>query len=161
MISRFPAYLSDPGLQPAPLGVLTPLLNHSRPAVRKRAITTLAQFLPLSQSESNLVKTTILPALASGTRAEQQRTVVQLVAAVARHSPHHIAPYMKDIVTGVLSAVSKDDEELKDGSLQALEALVLRCPTEIAGYLDSLIATGKEYIKYDPVSLHLTFNFVF
>ncbi|KAK7688067.1 hypothetical protein QCA50_008437 [Cerrena zonata] len=152
LISRFPAYLSDPALDPPPLSVLTPLLGHSRPAVRKRAITTLAQFLPLIQSEpaSRLVQTEILPALSSSTSAERKRTIVQLIAAVARHSPHHIAPYMKDVIPGVVNAVSKDDEELKDSSLQALEALVLRCPTEIAGYLDPLITTGKQYIKFDP-----------
>lgn len=123
MISRFPTYLSDPALEPAPLSVLTPLLGHSRPAVRKRAITTLAQFLPLTQPEyaSRLVQTTILPALSASTPAEQKRTVVQLIAAVARHSPHHIAPYMKDVVTGIINAVSKDDEELKDSSLQVCD----------------------------------------
>ncbi|CAL1696941.1 unnamed protein product [Somion occarium] len=152
LIIRFPTYLSDPSLEPTPLSVLIPLLNHPRAAVRKRAITTLAQFLPLTQpqSASQLVQTVVLPAFASGTNADRQRTIVQLVAAVARHSPHHVAPFMKDIVNGIIKAVSKDDEELRESSLQALEALVLRCPAEIASFLPIIINIGKEYIKYDP-----------
>lgn len=37
-------------------------------------------------------------------------------------------------------------------SLKALEALVLRCPTEITPFLGSIIQIGNQYIKYDPVS---------
>lgn len=35
--------------------------------------------------------------------------------------------------------------------LQALEALVLRCPTEIDIYLSEIIGVGNKFIKYDPV----------
>lgn len=35
---------------------------------------------------------------------------------------------------------------------QALEALLLRCPAEITPYLSSIVQTGNQYIKYDPVS---------
>lgn len=130
LIIRFPTYLSDPSLEPTPLSVLIPLLNHPRAAVRKRAITTLAQFLPLTQpqSASQLVQTVVLPAFASGTNADRQRTIVQLVAAVARHSPHHVAPFMKDIVNGIIKAVSKDDEELRESSLQVWRSLTVPSP---------------------------------
>ena len=36
--------------------------------------------------------------------------------------------------------------------LKALEALVLRCPSEITPFLGSIIQVGNQYIKYDPVS---------
>ncbi|KAH8101480.1 ARM repeat-containing protein [Cristinia sonorae] len=152
LITRFPTYLSDPTLEPQPLSVLTPLLSHTRPAVRKRAITTLALFLPVSQPESfnTLLNGSILPTLAPGANAEKQKTTIQLVAAIARHSPTQIAPYIKDVVTNVIKALSKDDEELKDSCLQALEALVLRCPTETAPYLGLIVSAGSDYIKYDP-----------
>ncbi|KAI0075919.1 ARM repeat-containing protein [Panus rudis PR-1116 ss-1] len=152
LITRFPAYVADPNLQPQPLSVLTPLLSHSRPAVRKRAITTVAQFLPVSQTQiaRDLIKSIVLPALGPGANAEQQRTIVQLVAAVARHSPQHLGPFMSDVVTGIVKAIPKEDEELRESCLQALEALVLRCPAEISGYLGNIINIGKEYIKYDP-----------
>jgi cullin-associated NEDD8-dissociated protein 1 len=41
LVTRFPTYMSDPSVMPQPLAVLIPLLDHSRPAVRKRAIVTL------------------------------------------------------------------------------------------------------------------------
>ncbi|KAL4244143.1 CAND family protein [Abortiporus biennis] len=152
LITRFPSYLSDPHLSPSPLSVLTPLLSHSRPAVRKRTIITLAQFLPLSQSQvfSELFSSTILPSLAPNAPLDKKRTNVQLIAAVSRHSPQQIAPYLNDVVPGVLKASAKDDEELRESCLQALEALVLRCPSEIGPFLTNIIQVGKEYITYDP-----------
>ncbi|KAH9949483.1 ARM repeat-containing protein [Amylocystis lapponica] len=152
LISRFPVYLSNPSLQPQPIAILTPLLSHPRTAVRKRAITTLAQFLPTSQPEvfSTLLSSNILPALAQSANVEQQRTTVQLVAAVARHTPHHISPVLNDILPGILKAVQREDEELREGCLQALEALVLRAPAEITPFLAPTIQIGNQFIKYDP-----------
>ena len=120
LITRFPTYLSDPNLSPPPLTVITPLLSHPRIAVRKRAITTLAQFLPLSQPQHflDLLKNLIVPNLTPSAELDKQRTTVQLVAAVARHSPHQIAPVLNDVVPGIIKAVSKDDEELRESGLQ-------------------------------------------
>lgn len=152
LIARFPSYLADPNLQPQPLAVLTPLLQHPRPAVRKRAIATLAQYLPLAQPQhfSDLLQNSILPNLSSSAGLEKQRTTVQLVAAVARHSPHQVATVLNDLVPGTIKALSKDDEELRESGLQALEALVLKCPAEVTPYLSSIIQAGTQYIKYDP-----------
>ena len=74
-----------------------------------------------------------------------------LVAAVARTAPTQIAPVLGDIVPGVVKAVQRDDDELREGRLQALEALVLRCPTEITPYLSPIIQAGVQFIKHDPV----------
>lgn len=40
------------------------------------------------------------------------------MAAVARHSPAQLAPALNNIVPGILRAVEKDDEELREGALQ-------------------------------------------
>lgn len=77
---------------------------------------------------------------------------MQLVAAVARNSPLQISPALDKIVPGILDAIQKDDEELREGSLQALEALVLRLPTEATPYLGTIVQVGLQFIKYDPVS---------
>ena len=120
LITRFPAYLSDPSLSPPPLTVITPLLSHTRVAVRKRAITTLAQFLPITQPQLflDLLKTLVIPNLAPSADIDRQRTTVQLVAAVARHSPHQIAPVLNDVVPGIIKAIAKEDEELRESGLQ-------------------------------------------
>ncbi|KAF7297547.1 Cullin-associated nedd8-dissociated protein 1 [Mycena kentingensis (nom. inval.)] len=152
LISRFPAHLSSATLAPQPLVVLPPLLTHARPVVRKRAIVTLAQFVPISQGHlfTDLLSTHVFPFLASNANLEKQRTTVHLVAAVARTAPTQIAPVLAEIVPGVIKAVQRDDDELREGSLQALEALVLRCPTEITSYLPQIIQAGVQFIKHDP-----------
>lgn len=118
LITRFPGYLAF--VEPAPVPTLTPILNHSRPAVRKRAITTLAQYLPYSQPQdfSELLNSNILPGLAPSANIEKQRTVIQLVAAIARHSPGQIAPTLNQIIPSIVKDSQRDDEELRESSLQ-------------------------------------------
>ncbi|KAJ7708381.1 hypothetical protein B0H17DRAFT_917182, partial [Mycena rosella] len=162
LISRFPAHLSSATLSPQPLTVLAPLLVHPRPVARKRAIITIAQFVPISQGHlfSDLLATYVFPFLASNANLEKQRTTVHLVAAVARTAPTQIAPVLAEIVPGILKAVQPDDDELREGSLQAslfcnhlraLEALLLRCPTEITPCVAPIMQAGSQFIKYDPV----------
>ncbi|KAH9939018.1 ARM repeat-containing protein [Epithele typhae] len=150
LITRFPQYLAN--VEPQPVSVLTPILDHARPAVRKRAITTLAQFLPHSQPRlfASLLTGVISPGLASNADLGKQRTVVQLVAAVARHSPQQIAPALGDVAPSIIKDSQRDDEELRESCLQALEAFVLRCPSEVTPFLSSIIQVGNQYIKYDP-----------
>ena len=120
LISRFPNHISGTAYTPTPLQVLAPLLSHSRPVVRKRAIITISQFIPISPAAlfSALLKSDVLPNLTASANLEKQRTTVQLVAAVARNSPSQIAPVLSNIVPGILQAVEKSDDELREGSLQ-------------------------------------------
>jgi len=83
------------------------------------------------------------------------------VAAVARNSPAQIAPVLNHIVPGILQAAEKSDDELREGALQALETLVLRCPTDIDIYLPTIVEIGNKFIKYDPVCLTICINLYF
>ncbi|KAK7047997.1 Cullin-associated nedd8-dissociated protein 1 [Favolaschia claudopus] len=129
-------------LSPQPLTVLAPLLVHPRPVV----------FVPISQGYlfTDLLATHVFPFLAPNANLEKQRTTVHLIAAVGANGTHQIAPVLAEIVPGVLKAVQRDDDELREGGLQALEALLLRCPTEITPYVAPITQTGIQYIKYDP-----------
>ena len=49
---------------------------------------------------------------------DKQRTTVHLVAAVVRQSPISITGVLGDLVPGILTAVQKDDDELREGCLQ-------------------------------------------
>jgi cullin-associated NEDD8-dissociated protein 1 len=120
LISRFPTHVSSPPLYFEPLPVFTPLLSHPRPAVRKRAILTLSQFVPVSSPGlfKDLLKSDVLPNLGEGASTDKQRMTVQLVAAVVRQSAGQIASVLGDIVPGILSAVQRDDDELREGCLQ-------------------------------------------
>ncbi|EPQ61385.1 hypothetical protein GLOTRDRAFT_30890 [Gloeophyllum trabeum ATCC 11539] len=152
LITRFPGHLSSPTLMPQPLTVIPPLLSHPRTAVRKRAIITIAQYAPVSPPElfHELLARDILPFLASGASIDKQTTTVQLVTAIVRHSPTQIIPSLSEIVPGIVAAVQRDDDELRESCLQALETLVLRCPSEMTPFLTAVVQIGSQYIKYDP-----------
>ncbi|KIJ45062.1 hypothetical protein M422DRAFT_167119 [Sphaerobolus stellatus SS14] len=153
LVSRFPAHVSSLNLPVSPVQVMVPLLEHSRPAVRKRTIVTLAQFLPSASAETtnNLLRTVIVaPLINASTPVGTQRTSIQLLAAIARYSPTVVAPILGDVIPGILKASSQDDDEQRESSLQTLEALVLRCPTEVTPFLNQIISVGVTLIKYDP-----------
>ncbi|KII94441.1 hypothetical protein PLICRDRAFT_172091 [Plicaturopsis crispa FD-325 SS-3] len=152
LITRFPTHLASPDLPAQPIEVLAPLLSHPRPAVRKRAILTLAQFVPISQSGlfNALLTNDVLPSLSASANLEKQKTTIQLLAAVARQSAAQVAPALGEVVPGILKAVQQDDDDLRESSLQALEAFLWRCPGEIAPFLSPIVQTGIQYIKYDP-----------
>lgn len=88
--------------------------------MRKRAITTLAQFLPSTRAElfQELLSTKVFPGLAPSASLEEQRTTVQLVAAIARHTPHQIEPQLGKIVPAVNKSLQREDEELQESALQ-------------------------------------------
>jgi cullin-associated NEDD8-dissociated protein 1 len=171
LVTHFPTYVSSLALSPPPIQTMTPLLTHARPAVRKRAIATLSQFVPLSSPDlsAQLLSTVINPNLERSAPLEKQRTTVNLVAAIARTSPQRLASGLGAIIPGILRVVDLDDEELREGALQvksfglaffwvlilffkALESIVLRMPAEVTPFLGTIIQVATNYIKFDPVS---------
>ena len=76
---------------------------------------TLTKLIQLAQSDANTPYTT----------AEQQRTIIQLIAAIARQYPRHLTPYIDGTIAYAKTTVSTCDEELKNYSLQACTPLVL------------------------------------
>ncbi|KDQ17665.1 hypothetical protein BOTBODRAFT_172104 [Botryobasidium botryosum FD-172 SS1] len=149
LATRFAPYLAD--LDQPPLDILSPLLNHPRPAVRKRVILTLAQFLPPSspRAVTTLLKS-LPPLLAASATLDQQRTTVQLLGAIARYAPNKLESTLNEIVPGIINAAGRGDAELSEGALQALETIVLKCPTEVTPFVAPIITVGSELIKYDP-----------
>ncbi|KAF5361703.1 hypothetical protein D9758_007269 [Tetrapyrgos nigripes] len=152
LISRFPGHLASAPLTTPPLVALAPLLSHSRPVVRKRAIVTISQFIPISPPElfADLLKQHVFPYLDESANVEKQRTTVQLLAAVAKNSSPQVAPVLEEVVPGILKAIQREDDELRESCLQTLEALLLRCPIEMTPYLANVIQVGNQFIKYDP-----------
>jgi cullin-associated NEDD8-dissociated protein 1 len=118
LIGRFPNFFSNYDLQP--LTILTALLSHSRPVVRKRAITTIAQFIPVSQAQffPKLLQTDILPNLVPSASIEKQRTTIQLLCAVVRQSTQQVSSALGEITPRIIASVQRDDEELRESCLQ-------------------------------------------
>ena len=160
ILSRFGASTvrSNTHLQQSILKATTPLLSHGRPAVRKRAVAALATLIPTTTSAASssnvfdsLISTTILPTLQASTGDDDQfRTSVSLVAALARSAPTQIGPRVGELVPLVLAGANKEDDEAKEGVLQCLEALVLKCPSETGPLLNRIVDKGTELLKYDP-----------
>jgi cullin-associated NEDD8-dissociated protein 1 len=129
LVTHFPTYVSSLSLAPPPIQTITPLLTHARPAVRKRAIVTLSQFVPLSAPDlsAHLLSAVINPNLQLSAPLEKQRTTVNLVAAIARTSPQRLASGLRTIISGLLRVVDRDDEELREGALQVKVSLYPTC----------------------------------
>ncbi|KAI5986283.1 ARM repeat-containing protein [Pisolithus marmoratus] len=142
LITRFPAHFSYSQIKPQPLTAIAPFLTHPRPA-----------FFPIAPPiyARNFFKTNVFPY-----RRKQMQTwshsvtTVNLVSAILRQSPQQLASSFDRIIPGVLKAVQRDDDELCEGCLQALETLLLRSSAEATPFLSSVIQTGIQYIKYDP-----------
>ncbi|EJT98870.1 TIP120-domain-containing protein [Dacryopinax primogenitus] len=144
--------------------ILRNLLDHSRVAVRKRAIVALANLIPLTSPKTfQPLLEALLTAFSNPAISVSQRTTaVQLLAAVGRHAPDRLAPSAPAIVESLISALEsgakdedeeserKEMEELKEGALQALEQLVLGCGKEVTPMLVQICAVGVELMKYDP-----------
>ena len=123
LLTRFPTYFSSSTFLPLPL--LTPLLSHHRPVVRKRAITTIAQIIPLSSPDSfsELLKTEIFPNLAPPAPNDKQKTIIQLVSSIVRMSTQHISPVVGEIIPAIIQSLQKEDEELRESCLQVKSLL--------------------------------------
>lgn len=157
IVSRFESSIKTlPQLQSSILNATTALLSHSRPAVRKRAITVLGRLVPASDDAvfTNLIDSTLLPLMKSSD-AQKQKTAIALAGALARSSPRQMGSKAAKVLPSVLSAATcgdgdDTDEELVEQSLQTLEAFVLRCPTETGPSLNDIITKAIDAIKYDP-----------
>lgn len=51
----------------------------------------------------------------------------------------------------ILKSAETDDDELREHVIQTLEALVLKCPTEVSPFILEIVEIGTTSIKYDPV----------
>lgn len=177
ILSRFEATVKAiTDLQKAVLSAVTPLLDNARPAVRKRAVTTLGK-APIRQlvrlksrgrtdlkfviclavlvasyevGFTKLVTGTVVKTL-QATNTDQLRTSVSLVGALAKTAPQQMGKQAPELIPLILgAATAHDDDELKEGVLLTLETLVLKCPTETGPFINQIVDAGTSLIKYDP-----------
>ncbi|KAM0753363.1 TIP120-domain-containing protein [Meredithblackwellia eburnea MCA 4105] len=152
IVSRFETTVKSMGsLQTSVLKAVSPLLDHDRAVVRKRSITTTASLIASSDVSlfDSLITSTVTKSLKS-TTVEKVKTAVALVAALAKVAPAKMSKKAAQLVPLILKASSKEDDELREGALQALESLVLKCPTEVAPSILEIVELGTQYVKYDP-----------
>ncbi|KAK8845507.1 hypothetical protein IAR55_006220 [Kwoniella newhampshirensis] len=140
-------------LQTQSLASLIRILSSARPAIRKRAITTLSALVATNAGlfDSSL-KQEIIKGLSQD--AESVRIWMSVVASLARGSSvTKVGSFVSEgqIAKALLGhAEGPEDSETVEGALIALEALVLRCPTEIAYYIPDILTTALSLVKHDP-----------
>ncbi|KAI8848426.1 armadillo-type protein [Chytridium lagenaria] len=132
------AIAQDPQLAKNIQDTLLPHLNHMRPPFAS-LFDDLVTKIRLEMKEKEEAKD-----------YEKLRTVIVAISTLCRHSPRRLGKHLDAILPSILSYCKLDDDELRENCLQALEAFVLRCPTEITPHIQTLTALTLQYVKYDP-----------
>ncbi|KAF8933135.1 Cullin-associated NEDD8-dissociated protein 1 [Dissophora ornata] len=152
VLLRFGNILATTNLQKQTANILFTLLGHSRPALRKRAtfaIGHLVAHVPDDIFEDLLKK--ILHGLETFKNSpDRLRTYIQVTGTISRSNAPRFGKFLSSITPSVIKYTELDDDELRENALQALEAFVLRCPTEITPYIDTIIDLSLKFLRYDP-----------
>ncbi|SGY91656.1 BQ5605_C038g11689 [Microbotryum silenes-dioicae] len=153
ILSRFESSVRNlSNIQNASLKATVPLLKHSRPALRKRAVATLSTLVSTTNDFivfDSLVNSTITKALHTSD-TESLKTSVLLVGSLARAAPSKMGRKASNLVPLVLATLDHDDDDLRESALQSLELLVLKCPTDIASHFSAIVDAGTRWLKHDP-----------
>ncbi|KAJ3191342.1 Cullin-associated NEDD8-dissociated protein 1, partial [Irineochytrium annulatum] len=165
ILARFGHILTSP-TDPADKGVqgpqlskqiqdtLLPLLDHARPAVRKRTTVAIGNFVIHASDElfDQLVARVEAEMKAKEAKKnfEKLRTLVATMSTLSRFSSRRLGKHLPDALPYVLKYSAFDDDELRENCFQALESFILRCPTEITPHLQTITSLALDYVKYDP-----------
>ena len=144
------------------MDALTGLLKHSNESVRKRASITLGPLVTVLDDTlfASLMQVLIGRLESSSTPG----TYIQSISAICRSAGVKVGPYLPKIVPRLEKFCSsagrvrnEDDEEdeaqleLWEQSLQALEAITLRCPNKVTPYVPNIVKLATQMSTYDPL----------
>jgi len=149
LLTRFGSLLVT--FHPAILEALLPQLESPRLAVRKRTIQALGH-LVMSCHHVLYVKLIehLLDGLIKNTNTSTTRTYIQAVGAICRQAGHRFGENVERVVPSLIQFINVDDDELREFCLQAFEALVQKCPKEMASHVPTLTNICLELLAYDP-----------
>ncbi|KAI8905790.1 armadillo-type protein [Powellomyces hirtus] len=158
VLSRFAQPLAQgakgPKLQKAIKDTMFPLLNHSRAAARKRATGAIGHLVTHLPDDlfNDLVKDLLaeLKKRSGSTDYDKLRTYIGCLATLSRYSSHRFGQYLDAALPLVFENIESNDDELRENCLHALDAFVLRCPTEMTPYVPKVIELSLTYITHDP-----------
>ena len=69
---------------------------------------------------------------------------------VSRQAGHRFGENVERVVPSLIQFINVDDDELREFCLQAFEALVQKCPKEMASHVPTLTNICLELLAYDP-----------
>ncbi|XP_045773917.1 cullin-associated NEDD8-dissociated protein 1 [Maniola jurtina] len=149
LLSRFGGLLIS--FHPMLLNSLLPQLASPRQAVRKRTIVALSHLvMSCNASLYNKLIDHLLEGLSTSTSSSVSRTHIQCIASVCRQAGHRFGVQLWRVAPQVLKHSTDADEELREHCLQALEAIVLKCPKEVQPHIPTIIELCLKMITYDP-----------
>ncbi|KAI8071314.1 armadillo-type protein [Gongronella butleri] len=133
---------------------LLPRLSHARAAIRKRTVMALGHLVAhVNDALFDTTLTFILTGLKNKQLSgDKLRTLVQCTGVLGRYSGIRLGKHLGQIIPiiNTYTEEADEDDELREICLQTLESFVLRCPTDIAPYMDQIITLGLGYLNYDP-----------
>jgi len=149
LLSRFGSLLVQ--FHPNLVDALSPQLKSPRLAVRKRAIICLGH-LVISCDQTLYIKliNMLMEELSKADNLSTTRTYIQALGSICRQAGHRFGDHVERVMPLVLNYARKDDDELKEHVLQACEAMVSKCGSEISGHIPTIVDLCLEYITYDP-----------
>ncbi|KIR43743.1 tip120-family protein [Cryptococcus deuterogattii 99/473] len=147
---------SSATIQSTALSSLTQILDNARPAIRKRAIPTLSSLIATSPKLFNEdLEKEIVSGVSQG--GESSRIWMGTVASLARGKS--VGSIGKLVNEGKLAELilsqtkNEEDVETVEAALTALEALVLRCPSEMFPHVSAITQRSLMLVKYDPMMM--------
>ncbi|KAK3818656.1 MAG: armadillo-type protein [Benniella sp.] len=81
---------------------------------------------------------------------DRLRTYIQVTGAISGSNAPRFGMFLSRVAPLVIKYTELDDDELRRNALQALEAFVLRCSTEITPHIDTIIDLGLKFLRHDP-----------
>ncbi|ORX60348.1 TIP120-domain-containing protein [Hesseltinella vesiculosa] len=152
VVHRFGAQLTAEEQQTIQQALL-PRLSHSRATIRKRSVMALGHLVAhVSDALFDATLKFILDGLNSQIfSGDKLRTFVQCTGVLGRYSGIRLGKYLSHIIPIVTEYTKKadEDDELREICLQTLESFVLRCPTDIAPFINNIVDLGLTYLSYD------------
>ena len=159
IIQRYGAQIAE-SQQPITSCLLS-LLSHPVEAVRKRASVTFGPVVYIvDDALFGSLMATLIERMDDETSAE---IYIQSVSAISKAAGVRVGQYLPLIVpklTKFLTMTREEREgeepeerriELLETCLQAIEAVILRCPTKVTPYVAQLVNTAIEWSTYDPL----------
>ncbi|KAI7830252.1 armadillo-type protein [Gamsiella multidivaricata] len=152
VLLRFGNILATTNLQKQTANTLFTLLGHSRPALRKRATLAIGHLVAHVPDDifEDLLKKILNGLETSKNSPDRLRTYIQVTGTISRSNAPRFGKFLSGVAPSVIKYTELDDDELRENALQALEAFVLRCPTEISLYIDTIIDLSLKFLRYDP-----------
>lgn len=146
-----PSIQSKSSLQSSALAAFLTALNHNNAGVKKRAMNALGTLGACATSEIfTEMCAPMLEKLSSGNQ-EAKKSIVQLTSVLARTSSKRIGRRLPEFMPRILPlALTEDEDETREVTLQTLETLLLRCPSEVTPFMSQCIDAACSSISHDP-----------